>query len=82
MEWFTKRKIFVIIDMHQDVYGYGVGGNGTPDWASTQTKIQNLISDKQPWGMQNLEPKVKRSYIQFWKYKKTVFTTTLYCYIA
>lgn len=73
MEWFTKRKIFVIIDMHQDVYGYGVGGNGAPDWASTQTKIQNLISDKQPWWMQNLEPKVKRSYIQFWKYKKKQF---------
>ncbi|HRN94281.1 MAG TPA: cellulase family glycosylhydrolase [Chitinophagales bacterium] len=47
VEWYTQNKIHVIIDMHQDVYGYGVGGNGAPDWASTQTKIQNLISDKQ-----------------------------------
>jgi endoglycosylceramidase len=70
VEWYTKRKMYVILDMHQDVFGYGVGGNGAPVWACTQTKIQNLIPDKWPWWMQNLEPKVKQSYIQFFKYKK------------
>ena len=70
VEWYTQRKMYVILDMHQDVFGYGVGGNGAPVWACTQTKIQNLIPDKWPWWMQNLEPKVEQSYIQFFKYKK------------
>jgi endoglycosylceramidase len=70
VEWYTQRKMYVILDMHQDVFGYGVGGNGAPVWACTQTKIQNLIPDKWPWWMQNLEPKVKQSYVQFFKYKK------------
>jgi endoglycosylceramidase len=69
VEWYTSRKMYVVLDMHQDVYGYGVGGNGAPEWASTQTKTQNLIPDKWPWWMQNLEPKVKRSYVEFFKYK-------------
>ena len=70
VEWYTQRKMYVVLDMHQDVFGYGVGGNGAPIWACTQTKIQNLIPDKWPWWMQNMEPKVKQSYVQFFKYKK------------
>ncbi len=70
VEWYTQRNMYVILDMHQDVFGYGVGGNGAPVWACTQTKIQNLIPDKWPWWMQNMEPKVKQSYVQFFKYKK------------
>ena len=70
VEWYTKRGMYVMLDMHQDVYGYGVGGNGAPEWASTQTRIQNLIPDKWPWWMQNMEPKVIQSYVNFFKYKK------------
>jgi endoglycosylceramidase len=70
VEWYTNRGMYVILDMHQDVYGYGVGDNGAPEWASTHTRIQNLIPDKWPWWMQNLEPKVVQSYVQFFKYKK------------
>lgn len=70
VEWYTSRKMYVVLDMHQDVYGYGVGGNGAPVWACTQTKIQHLVPDKWPWWMKNLEPKVKQSYVRFFKYKK------------
>ena len=70
VEWYTDRGMYVILDIHQDVYGYGVGGNGAPAWACTQTKIQNLISDKRAWWMQNLEPKVIKSYVTFFKYDK------------
>lgn len=70
VEWYTSRGMYVMIDMHQDVYGYGVGGNGAPEWASTHTRIQNLIPDKWPWWMQNMEPKVIQSFVNFWKYKK------------
>lgn len=70
VQWYTDRKMYVIFDMHQDVYGYGVGDNGAPEWASSPTKIKNLIPDKWPWWMQNLEPKVINSYVQFFKYRK------------
>ena len=62
--------MYVILDMHQDVYGYGVGDNGAPVWAASPTKIKKLIPDKWPWRMKNLEPKVINSYVQFFKYKK------------
>jgi endoglycosylceramidase len=70
VEWYTKRHMYVILDMHQDIFGYGTGGNGAPEWASANTVIKNLIPDKWPWWMQNLEPKVKKSYVQFFKYKR------------
>jgi endoglycosylceramidase len=70
VEWYTSRKMYVIFDMHQDVYGYGVGGNGAPVWASSYSKTKNLVPDKWPWWMQNMEPTVVKSYVQFFKYKK------------
>ena len=70
VKWYTDRGMYVIIDMHQDVYGYGVGDNGAPEWAATYTHIKNLIPDKWPWWMQNMEPKVIHSFVTFWKYKQ------------
>jgi endoglycosylceramidase len=70
VEWYTNRHMYVIFDMHQDVFGWGVGGNGAPVWASAHPLIQNLIPDKWPWWMQNLEPKVIRSYVHFFMYRK------------
>ena len=70
VKWYTDREMYVILDMHQDVYGYGVGGNGAPEWACNEHKINNLVPDKWPWWMQNMEPKVIRFYVQFFKYKK------------
>ena len=70
VEWYTKRHMYVILDMHQDVYGYGVGGNGAPVWASAHALIQNLIPDSWPWWMQNMEPKVIRSYVHFFTYRR------------
>jgi endoglycosylceramidase len=70
VEWYTNRHMYVVLDMHQDVFGWGVGGNGAPVWASAHPLIQNMIPDKWPWWMQNLEPKVIRSYVHFFAYKK------------
>ncbi|MBK8350740.1 MAG: cellulase family glycosylhydrolase [Saprospirales bacterium] len=33
INWYTSRHMYVMIDMHQDVYGAAVGGHGAPDWA-------------------------------------------------
>ena len=70
VEWYTSRGVYVMLDMHQDVFGYGVGGNGAPAWACANPPIKNLIPDKWPWWLQNLEPKVIKSYAQFFRYKR------------
>ena len=39
VKWYTDNGAYVFLDMHQDIYGYGVrGGNGAPKWA-TETGI-------------------------------------------
>lgn len=70
VEWYTSRGMYVILDMHQDVYGYGVGGNGAPEWACADAVIKNAVPDKWAWWLQNLEPKVVRSYLRFFRYQK------------
>lgn len=70
VEWYTSRHIYVFFDMHQDVWGYGVGDNGAPVWTGAHTLIKKLIPDKWPWWMKNLEPKVIRSYVHFFAYRR------------
>ena len=70
VNWYTSRHMYVIFDMHQDVYGYGVGDNGAPAWAGAHAIIKKLIPNKWPWWMKNLEPKVIKSYVHFFVYKK------------
>jgi endoglycosylceramidase len=71
VEWYTSRHMYVIFDMHQDVFGYGIGDNGAPPWAAAHDAvIKHLIPNKWPWWMKNLEPKIIKSYVQFFTYKK------------
>jgi len=71
VEWYTSRHMYVIFDMHQDVFGYGVGDNGAPAWAAAHDAIiKHLVPNKWPWWMKNLEPKIIKSYVQFFTYKK------------
>lgn len=37
--WFTSRGIYVLVDMHQDVYGPKFGGDGAPLWATLDHDI-------------------------------------------
>jgi endoglycosylceramidase len=71
VEWYTSRHMYVVFDMHQDVFGYGVGDNGAPAWAAANDAIiKHLVPNKWPWWMKNLEPKIIKSYVQFFTYKK------------
>ena len=70
VDWYTSRHMYVIFDMHQDVFGYGVGDNGAPAWAGATAIIKHLVPNKWPWWMKNLEPKVIKSYVQFFTFKK------------
>ena len=35
---FAEHGVHVILDMHQDVYGEGFGGNGAPRWTDVCAK--------------------------------------------
>jgi endoglycosylceramidase len=61
--WAEERGIYVILDMHQDVYGPAVSGDGAPAWA-TRTDIP--FQHQNPWGINYLARAVGQSYNDFW----------------
>lgn len=63
--WFTSRGIYVLVDMHQDVYGPKFGGDGAPLWA---TLDHDIPFDPPPgdWFLKYGEPAVKQAFQSFW----------------
>lgn len=69
VNWYTSRKMYVMIDMHQDVYGAAVGGNGAPPWACrTNGAAPISLPGGTPWWLKNIDPTVINSWINFWSY--------------
>lgn len=46
--WAADAGLLVILDMHQDVFGYGFGGNGAPLWACPAERYA-AHTPKDPW---------------------------------
>jgi len=63
IKWAEKRGIYVLLDMHQDLYGPAFNGDGAPVWAS-RTDIPFTWND--PWGINYFHPAVIASYDDFW----------------
>lgn len=61
--WAEERGIFVILDMHQDVWGPAFGGDGAPRWAS---RLDIPFTWNNPWGINYFAPAVITSYDDFW----------------
>jgi endoglycosylceramidase len=61
--WAEERGINVVLDMHQDLYGPAVSGDGAPAWA-TRTDIP--FTWNSPWGVNYLAQAVVKSYDTFW----------------
>jgi endoglycosylceramidase len=63
--WFTSRGIYVLVDMHQDLWGPKFTGDGAPLWA---TLDHGLPFDPPPghWFMKYGEPAVKQAFQSFW----------------
>ena len=69
INWYTSRGIYVLFDMHQDLYGPAVGGNGAPDWAvETDGLVPDLDAQYDAWWLRYLDPAVIRAVQNFWKY--------------
>lgn len=73
VEWYTSRGMYVMIDMHQDVYGACVGGNGHPDWSCIKEGAQPIDLTGLPWWLKNIDPTVIASWKNFWEYKDYKF---------
>lgn len=65
VRWLSDAGVYVVLDMHQDIYGPAVGGNGAPPWATRTDGIPSLPIPG-PWLLQYLQPRVNRAFDHFW----------------
>lgn len=73
VEWYTSRGMYVLLDMHQDLYSgvFGGGGNGAPPWAVRTDGIPIGTYDfGDLWYLQYFTPEVTAAFQNFWKYEE------------
>jgi endoglycosylceramidase len=67
LDWLWDEGIFVMLDMHQDVYSAYFGHNGAPEWA---VEDDGLPFENQPsWDQDYFQPGVMRAFDNFWNYE-------------
>jgi endoglycosylceramidase len=64
VNWYKAQGYQVMLDMHQDVYGPAVGGNGAPAWATVSGGLSAKAQD--PWEMTYVQPGVVHAFDEFW----------------
>ena len=70
LDWYADHDIHVVLDMHQDLYAWAVGGDGAPDWAvDTGGLVPGKLADGQPWYLLGADPAVQAAYQSFWNPK-------------
>ncbi|HNJ59654.1 MAG TPA: cellulase family glycosylhydrolase [Chitinophagales bacterium] len=71
VEWYTKRGMYVMLDMHQDLYAQKFDGDGAPEWAIRSGNNKPIeIGDDMPWWLKNIDPAIIAAWINFWEYKE------------
>ena len=69
VNWYTSRGMYVMLDMHQDLYALQFGGDGAPNWACrTNGAAPISLPGGTPWWLKNIDPAVINSWINFWSY--------------
>lgn len=69
VNWYTSRGMYVMLDMHQDLYSILFGGDGAPEWACrTNGSVPISLPGGTPWWVKNIDPAVINSWINFWSY--------------
>lgn len=64
---FASRGIFVLLDMHQDVYARRFCCDGAPEWAIRDDGQAFVMQSL--WSLNYLQPAVKRAFDNFWAYE-------------
>lgn len=70
VEWYTNRGMYVMLDMHQDLYSIQFGGDGAPDWAIETDGASWDVDMEGPWWLKNISPAVINAWTNFWGYSK------------
>jgi endoglycosylceramidase len=67
--WAQDANLYVVLDMHQDVYGMGFesgGGDGAPVWSCAADNYVGFMPTN-PWALEDLEAGVTACYDGMWK---------------
>jgi endoglycosylceramidase len=65
VQWAADAGLLVILDMHQDIYGFGFGDNGAPAWACDAANYAAYVP-KEPWYLNYLSPQVRACFDRFY----------------
>lgn len=65
LDWFAAAGVHVVLDMHQDVWGPSLGGNGAPAWATRTDGQPDLPPLPGAWWLGYIRPPVIRAYDNF-----------------
>ncbi len=63
--WAREAGMLVIIDMHQDLFSEGFGGNGAPRWACDE-ELYAAHERRSPWYLNYFSPQIWECYERFW----------------
>jgi len=71
VRWAKAAKLMVVLDMHQDVYGEGFGGNGAPRWTCDE-KHYKAHEPRSPWFLNYASPQVAACFDDLYQDPKKV----------
>jgi endoglycosylceramidase len=69
MDWARQAGVYVVLDMHQDVYGEGFasgGGDGAPRWTCDASHYASFVPNPSQWFYNYLSADVTACYDGFW----------------
>lgn len=71
IKWAGDNGIYVVLDMHQDLYSEKYNGDGAPAWACLDEGKPNTVEGGGTWGDAYFSsPAIQTSFDNFWKNKK------------
>lgn len=63
----NAHKVYVLIDMHQDLWGGSFTGHGAPEWATLGGASSFEAPEGSPWQMRYADPAVWKSFEALWR---------------
>ena len=66
LDWAKEAGLYVVLDMHQDIYGVGFKGNGAPAWSCPE-KNYKTFKPKKPWYLGYITPEVQSCFDNLYK---------------
>ncbi len=65
-KWAAEQGLYVILDMHQDMFGMGFGLHGAPYWACDESNYETF-EPADPWFFSYFTDEVKACFDTFWE---------------